>query len=369
MKNILPILLFLHGAIHSIGFQKAYELPFIENLTASVSNTYGIFWFLTFVLFLVVGITHLAKLDWWYILAFVAVICSSILIISVWEEAKFGMIPNVVILIFAIVGYFTSNFCKQYKKDVKAGLKQTNTQTESVLTEADIRNLPLLVQKYIRYTGSLGKPKVANYHMEFVGKIRKNEKSEWMPFTTSQYNFVAAVSRLFFMKAVMKYLPVAGYHCFKNGKAFMDIRLLSFIKIQYQSGKEMDIAETVTFFNDICVMAPAALIDNRIKWIEKDEKSVKAVFTNKDITITAELYFNELGELINFVSEDRFAVSDKGIMQEIPWSTPITDYTVVDGYRLATYAEMIYKYPEGDFCYGKFSLSHIDYNCKKIKNF
>lgn len=149
----------------------------------------------------------------------------------------------------------------------------------------------------------------------------------------------------------------------------MDIRLLSLFKVQYQSGKEMDVAETVTFFNDICCMAPAALIDNRIKWIEIDGKKVKAIFTNNDITITAELYFNELGELINFVSEDRFAVSDIGIMHEIPWSTPLKDYKIVDGFRLATYAEMIYRYPEGDFCYGTFSLSHIEYNCKKLKNF
>lgn len=30
-----------------------------------------------------------------------------------------------------------------------------------------------------------------------------------------------------------KGLPVAGYHHFKNGKAVMDIRLLSLFKVQY----------------------------------------------------------------------------------------------------------------------------------------
>lgn len=59
---------------------------------------------------------------------------------------------------------------------------------------------------------------------------------------------------------------MAGFHCFKNGEAYMDIRLLSIFKVEYQSGAVIVTSETVTFFNDMCVMAPAALIDKRIKW-------------------------------------------------------------------------------------------------------
>src|SRR5690606_8752857 len=100
-------------------------------------------------------------------------------------------------------------------------------------------------KKYLRYTGAVGKSKVKNFKVEFSGEIRKNEQSEWMPFTSVQYNFLDAASRRFFMKATMKGLPVAGFHNFENGKAFMDIRLLSLFRVQYQEGAEMNIAETV----------------------------------------------------------------------------------------------------------------------------
>jgi hypothetical protein len=105
---------------------------------------------------------------------------------------------------------------------------------------------------------------VKNFKIEFTGQIRKDEQSEWMPFTSEQYNFLNTSTRLFFLKATMKHLPVAGLHSYKNGNAFMDIRLFSLFKVQYQSGKEMGIAETVTFFNDMCCMAPGSLIDPRI---------------------------------------------------------------------------------------------------------
>ena len=71
--------------------------------------------------------------------------------------------------------------------------------------------LPEPVKKYIRYAGSVGKPKVNNFRIEFVGKLRKNEQSEWMPFTSDQYNFMDTSTRLFFMKAVMKHLPVCRF--------------------------------------------------------------------------------------------------------------------------------------------------------------
>jgi hypothetical protein len=109
-------------------------------------------------------------------------------------------------------------------------------------------------------------------------------------------------------------------------------------------------------------MAPATLIDKRIKWLDSDSTSANAEFSNNGITISARLYFNEKGELVNFVSDDRYAAGDNNTMQRLRWSTPLKDYREVDGYKLATSAEAIYTYPEGDLCYGTFNLKHITYN-------
>jgi len=365
MKFILPVLLILHGAIHLLGFVKAFHLAPVEQLKMPISKTSGIFWLLTFILFLIAAISLLAKADWWYVPVCTGLLLSTILILFAWQDAKFGMIPNVIILVVAISSYATVNFYNVYQVDVQTAVLQTNTISTSILSEADISGLPVPVQKYIRYTGSVGKPKVNNFKMEFSGGIRKNAQSAWMPFTTEQYNFVEASKRLFFMKASMYHIPVAGYHSFKNGIAFMDIRLLSLFTVQYQDGKEMNVAETVTFFNDLCCMAPATLIDKRINWLEVKGNNVKASFTNNNISISAWLYFNDKGELINFISDDRFAVSDQSTMRQVPWSTPLKDYKVINGHKLASFAELIYHYPEGDFCYGTFKLKSIVYNAVK----
>lgn len=233
--------------------------------------------------------------------------------------------------------------------------------SDEPLTETDIAHLPEPVKRYIRYSGALGKAKVYNFKITFSGKIRKDEQSEWMPFTSEQYNFMNIPTRLFFMKATMKMMPVAGYHSFVNGDAFMDIRLFSLAKVQYQEGTEMDIAETVTFFNDMCCAAPATLIDSRIQWTEVDGNKVKASFSNNNIRISAWLYFNAKGELINFISNDRYAADVK---KQLPWATPLKNYKNLNGHQIFGSAETIYTYPTGDLCYGTFELKDIEYNCK-----
>ena len=365
MKILISILLFLHGAIHLMGFVKAFQLAPIEQLSMSISKISGIGWLLACILFLIAAIAYISKQNWWFILAIAAILLSTILIISVWKDAKFGMIPNLIILVVTVLGYVAISFQNNYLNDVQSAKIHSNTQTTSILIEMDIAGLPIPVQKYIRYSGSVGKPKVNNFKMEFSGGIRKDAQSEWMPFTTEQYNFVDASKRLFFMKASMNHIPLAGYHCYKNGIAYMDIRLLSLFKVQYMAGEEMNIAETVTFFNDMCCMAPATLIDKRIKWLEVKGNTVKATFTNNNNSISAWLYFNDKGELINFVSNDRFVASEKSTMKQIPWSTPLKNYKEINGYKLASYCETIYRYPKGDLCYGTFSLTNIEYNCIK----
>ena len=283
-----------------MGVAKAFKLADMSQLTQPISRLQGIFWLAATILFLIMIPVFLLQKNWWWIIAIIAVVISQIVIIFSWQDAKFGTIANVIILIVAVLGYAGWSFHKTYENDVKVGLESTSKLSELLLTEADIAPLPEPVKKYIRYSGSIGKPKVNNFKIVFDGKIRKDQQSAWMPFVSEQYNFMVAATRLFFMDAVMKGLPVAGYHCFKNGNAFMDIRLLSLAKVQYQAGAEMNMAETVTFFNDMCCMAPATLIDKRIKWLEAENNEVKAQFTNNNITITAWLYFNDKGELHQF---------------------------------------------------------------------
>jgi hypothetical protein len=164
------------------------------------------------------------------------------------------------------------------------------------------------------------------------------------------------------MTGKIKGLPVAAYHAYMNGNASMDIRLFSLFSVAHASGNEMDTAETVTYFNDLCIAAPGALVDDRIKWEEIGDNSVKAIFTNSSISITAFLLFNPKGELINFISDDRYYDNGNNGMKKVRWSTPVSNYKGINGHMVPTRVDVIWSLPERDFCYGKFHLLEIRYN-------
>ena len=252
-----------------------------------------------------------------------------------------------------IMKYFLQ---KQYKQDLQRFPHHKTDGNQDILTEKDITHLPPPVQKYLHYTGSVGKPRVLSLHAKLEGNMRAKGK-DYFTWTSEQYNFLTDPARLFYMTGRIKGLKVPGYHRYLSTTASMDIRLFGLISVFRNDN--LFKAETVTFLNDMCFLAPGMLIDERIRWKYLNEYMVKASFTNKHVSISAVLYFNELGQLINFVSNDRTDVSDG---TDYPWSTPIQEYREINGYTLAHRAEMIWHYPEEDFCYGKLVVREIRYN-------
>jgi len=254
-----------------------------------------------------------------------------------------------------------------YRKEVKTGLTRTKGIQPEILTEREIQHLPIIVQRYLRYVGVIGKEKVLNVRVEFEGRIRSDSGNGWMKLNSVQYNFTDKPSRIFYIKARRMGIPAVGIHLYKDETAIMRIKLAGLFTVADAKGPEMNQGETVTLFNDMCLMAPATLIDKNIQWETVDSLTVKARFTNGHITISATLLFNEQGELINFISYDRFETKDGKTYKNYPWITPVDGYHTINGYRIATGAKTIYKHPDGDFCYGEFTVKNIEYNCKELE--
>ncbi len=357
MKIAFLLILLIHGLIHLMGFVKALGLAEIEQLSRPISKPLGWVWLLTALLFMATFLFFLLKKEAWPALAIMTIIISQILIFTVWTDAKYGTIANMIILLAAVIGWASINFENSYEKDVRAAMQATAI-SDKLITEKDLEPLPEPVQKYLRYVGVVGKPKIYNVKIEFEGEMRDRDK-DWFKFTSEQYNFFDSPTRLFFMKAKVNGLPTNGFHRYKKKGASMHIKVLCLIPVVDIDKPELFKTETVTFFNDLCLFAPAALIDKRVTWETLDDTSAKATFKTNNTSISAFLYFNEKGQLVNFISEDRISVDE---MKTYPFSTPASNYKNMKGYNLATHGEAIWHYPDEEFVYGKFDVKSVQYN-------
>jgi len=368
VKIILLFIIVIHGLIHILGFIKAFNLAEVNQLTRTISRPIGIFWLTTTLLFVLTAILFLFDKDYWWIAGSAAVILSQILIISSWHDAKFGTIANLILLlplIIAFADFQPTSYKNLFKAEVEKELKHYSKQ--NILTMDDIKNLPLPVRNYIIYTCSLGKEKVQNIRAACSGEIKPKPESGFLDFNSIQYNFIDTPIRAFYIKSKMYGLPFDGLHLYVGLNATMQIKISSLFQVVDAKGLKMNKGETVTMFNDMCFFAPASLISKNIEWQTIDSLTVKAKFTNQCNTITAILYFNKKGELINFSSNDRYESADGIIYKSYEWTTPIKNYKDFHGRKLASYGEAIWHKPEGEFCYGKFNIVDVEYNCKAYK--
>ncbi len=77
-----------------------------------------------------------------------------------------------------------ASFKAIYKRESIQGIARLTTMPD--LTEKDIAHLPDPVQKYLRYSGALGKPQVQNMHAVISGKFKLQENRPWLTFHAQQ---------------------------------------------------------------------------------------------------------------------------------------------------------------------------------------
>lgn len=281
------------------------------------------------------------------------------------KEYLFPIILFSIILMALFLIYMSQNLKRTYKKEVQKGLARNAGTENSILTENDIYHLPKPVQKYLKYVGVIGKEKVQNVKVTVAGEMKMDPKKGWVKIKAEQYNFFDSLpTRLFYMGVKMSGIPVLGLHSYTAKEANMKIKVAGLITVVDTRGPEMRKSDTTTLFNDMCFFAPATLIDHRITWESIDDLTVKATFKTYDCKVSALLYFNDQGELISFVSDDRYYLSMDNSYKRFRWSTPIGNYQERNGLRLATYGEAIWSLPEGEYCYAKFTnIKEVKYNC------
>lgn len=270
----------------------------------------------------------------------------------------------VVIVIIIIIVIKTISFKRSYSAAVSEGLVRTSEANKELLLEDDIKGLPEPVKKYLRYTGAVNREKVISARICFGGSLQEVNKP---PFRVrvEQTSFFDNYTRLFRVRGTMMGMPVIALHRYFNGNATFEVKPFSLFHVVNEKGNNLNKAETVTFFNDMCLLAPATLIDRNIKWEQIDDYSVKGNLTVNGINVSATLIFNNEGQLVSFWSDDRYYRSSEGKMEKIRWTTPVSDYRDYNGIKLGSYGEAIWSFPEGEFRYAIFRLEDVKYNIDK----
>ena len=272
----------------------------------------------------------------------------------------------IVVFIVGLIAYQSQSIQRTYRDEVARRLRETGPAA-AMITEKDIAPLPAPVQKYLRRSGAIGRAKPRNVRIVWEGAMRQPPKGAWMKFRFEQYNFFEQPARFFLIRGNMAGIPATGLDSYRNGKGNMLIKLGGIIPVVNAVDPKMDQAALVTYFNDMCLFTPGALLDRRIRWETIDATTVKATFSDSGLTISGILYFNDTGDLVNFITDDRYYSPTGKTYQKARWSTPIHRHRKLNGMWLPASCEAVWHFQDGDFCYAKFEIKEVAYNCANFQ--
>ena len=365
VKLSLPDILFLlvlglHGALHGLGVAQGFGWATLRGMRHRIGWRGGLLWLLAGLLFLLAAVLYGVGWEGWWGVAAGGVILSQGVIFAAWKDARAGTVLNLLIAVVVVLSAGLFFFERGYRRD-RAFLHeaiQSASDSTSLVTEDDLRSLPPSVQQYLRYAGVVGRPTVRAMTAVMRGEMRERTGRRF-PFVARQESRFDQPARLFWMEGRMFGVTVPGYHRYLDGRASMEVRLFGMIPVVSHAGGVLDRAETVTHFNDMCLMAPATLIDRRISWKILDPTRVEATFDSGPHQVRAVLTFAPDGRLVNFTSNDRTAVD---VMRTLPFSTPLGAYRDFGPYRLAGRGEAVWEYPEGPFSYATIEIEQISYS-------
>ena len=114
---IAAIYLIVHGVIHLIGFVVFWQIAEIEDISYKTTvlagrldigdvgmRVLGVVWLLIAVAFVIAGVAIFFSPPWWWSFTLAVTIASLIVTLLGWPDARYGVLANIIILVFLFLG-------------------------------------------------------------------------------------------------------------------------------------------------------------------------------------------------------------------------------------------------------------------------
>jgi len=264
------------------------------------------------------------------------------------------------LLLILVTGFAYWNFNGRINREVRGLLSGAKLGPGTVVTAEMIRSLPEPVQRYLAYSGVLGKQIPRTVRLKQIGKIRQGEKSAWMKLEAVEYYSTTPPG--FIWKAFLptKRFPMTlGRDAYIEGQGSMLIKMLSLIPLVNATGGQVDQGAMMRYLNEMSWF-PAAFLGNNITWKAIDDRSAEVTLTHQGKSASATMYFDKEGKPINFVAK-RYRMVGKRYDLET-WSTPFTGYGELEGLKLPVRGKAVWILKEGDLAYVELEITELEYD-------
>jgi hypothetical protein len=230
----------------------------------------------------------------------------------------------------------------------------------AIVTEANLSGLPAPVQRYMRFSGVIGKPWIENVRLKYTGTFRMSPDKPWMSLAATQ--FYTTNPPGFLWKARFKILGVPfmfASDLYKNRHSHMLGRVAGLFTVVDGQGEEVDQGTMVRYLQEM-TWFPTAYLGDNIQWAAVDDHAADVTFTDSGRSVTGRMYFDDSGRMLNFVAQRYGEFEGKFVMKT--WSTPMTEYAQINGMTIPIAGLGVWQLPSVDFSYINVHVDELVYN-------
>lgn len=365
MITVFAIFILIHGLIHLLGFAKAFHLAEVKELDMPVTPLFGILWLTAFLLHGTTAGLILLKFNIWWVTGLLAVVLSLFLIFNSWQYAKFGSLPNIIILIISILGWADHRFNKEVTYHAREMINKSVPRTEQIVTDSMLNHLPLLLQNYLRMAGVVGQPVIQNVRIRQQCRMKMTpEQTNWSTANALQY--VSTDQSAFIWKVRMNMYPlvdITGRDMLLNGKGSMQIKILSLLPVVDANGEQIDEGSLQRYMCE-AVWYPTAFLRPEFIWEAVDSLTISARYQLKDFGATATFFFEPNGRIKRMTALRYQGSGKEAIKRE--WVIDIEEYDTFNELLMPSKVSATWRGEGPDWRWLEMNIDQIEYNIGDI---
>jgi hypothetical protein len=269
----------------------------------------------------------------------------------------FGTVLLVVAAAAIFIVWSNQRWAAAIDEDI-ARLKAGVANEGRIVTADVVAGLPAPVQRYLAWSGVIGKPIPAIVRLTQTGRIRGSADAAWM--TLEAEETYSTNPPAFVWKAFLpsRSLPVAlGRDEYLDGEGSIFIKMLSVFPVADESGETLREAALTRYLNEM-MWFPAALAGDNLAWTDIDDASAKVSLRDRGVDASAIVFFDDEGRIVNFRAL-RFNTETRRMET---WETPITAYGSFAGLNLPAKGSAVWKRSTGDFTYVELEITGVEYD-------
>lgn len=235
-----------------------------------------------------------------------------------------------------------------------------NARNAHLVTAEMLQNLPEPVQRYMIYTGVVGKPWIDTVNLKQTGRFRQGLDRPWMPMTAEQWYTTNPPAFVWNARFKVVGLPLMrARDKYESGQGHMFGKIAGLFTVFDIRSEKLDQATMVRYLSEM-IWFPCAFLGDNISWKSVDDHSAQVIFTDCGKSVSAHMFFDEVGHLTNLTAKRYREIGGEFSLD--PWSTPITSYGVHAGLNLPVRGQAVWNLPSGDLMYADLEITKIKYN-------